>query len=190
MEDLGGGHLTALERAAYLDRGLSADDSRRVEAHLAACELCRRQLTEESQLVRGVRRKRRPAVAMALIASAAAVILIASRVPRHSNTAPLRAEPALDSTTVPLVAYGPIGEQRSGVRRFVWASANGALSYRLTVSSSDGTVLWSTSVTDTSATLPDTISLSRAPKYFWVADAILRDGRTRSTGLHEFSTSP
>jgi hypothetical protein len=190
MEDLGGGHLTALARAAYLDRGLSPDETGRVEAHLADCERCRRELTQEWQLVRRVRHRRRSLAAIALVASAAALVLVVSRIPRTNDAARFRGNGPQESASAPLVAYGPIGEQRTSVRRFVWGPASGALSYRLTITRGDGTVFWSTSVADTSAILPDTLSLAHTPRYFWVVDAILRDGRTRSTGLHEIIASP
>ena len=190
MKDLGDGHLTPLERAAYIDRGLSAADVHRVEEHLARCEACRRELTDESRLVRRVGRGRRRITAIAVLATAAALMFVVSRVPRTADAGRLRGQVPPESTPAPLVAYGPIGEQKTGVRRFVWSPAVGALSYRLTVTRSDGTVFWSTSVADTSATLPDSLTLGSAPSYDWVVDAILRDGKTRSTGLHEFSASP
>jgi len=189
MKDLGDGHLTPLERAAYIDRGLAAVDVYRVEEHLARCEACRRELTDESRLVRRVGRGRR-VTAIALVATAAALVLVVSRIPRTPDAARLRGQLLPTSTSAPLLAYGPIGEQTTAVRRFVWSPAVGALSYRLTVTRSDGTVFWSTSVADTSATLPDSLVLAKAPRYVWVVDAILRDGKTRSTGLHEFSASP
>jgi hypothetical protein len=56
----------------------------------------------------------------------------------------------------------------------------------LTISRADAHPVWSLSSTDTVATLPDSVGLRPSERYFWVADALLSDGTTRSTGLREF----
>jgi hypothetical protein len=70
--------------------------------------------------------------------------------------------------------------------RFVWGAVPGVATYRLTVSGADGAPVWSGSLPDTALALPDSVTLLVDQRYFWVVDALLDDGATRSTGLHEF----
>ena len=67
---------------------------------------------------------------------------------------------------------------------------DGAVTYRLTVTRGDGAAVWSYSGVDTVAALPDSIVLRPGQRYLWVADALLSDGTTRSTGLREFGRAP
>jgi len=60
------------------------------------------------------------------------------------------------------------------------------VTYRFTVTGSDGVAVWFRSGTDTVITLPDSIVLRPGQTYLWVADALLADGATRSTGMREF----
>jgi hypothetical protein len=94
-----------------------------------------------------------------------------------------------DGAAPSLVAHGPIGAAHRVGLRFVWSAAPGAESYRLTVGRSDAQTVWSESGTDTVATLPDSVVLRPSERYYWVADALLSDGTTRSTGLREFGVS-
>jgi hypothetical protein len=94
-----------------------------------------------------------------------------------------------DGAVAPLVAYGPLGTTRDAGVQFVWGAASGSESYRLSVSRSDGQAIWSISGTDTLATLPASVVLRPNERYYWVVDAILHDGSTRSTGLREFGVA-
>jgi hypothetical protein len=94
-----------------------------------------------------------------------------------------------DGAAVPVVAYGPIGTAARAGLRFVWSAVPGAESYRLTVSGEDARTVWSSSGTDTLAALPDSVTLRPNERYHWVADALLSDGSTRSTGLREFDVA-
>jgi hypothetical protein len=120
---------------------------------------------------------------------AAAVLLVAVLLPtsrsflfRRADSSNLRGAPSL-----PLTAYQPLGELRTADRRFVWGSLKNVLSYRLTITRRDGGIVWIHSGADTVVTLPDSVSLRRTEVYYWVADALLSDGGSRSTGLHEFA---
>jgi len=180
-------HLTDADVAAYLDRGLSAVRRDRIEGHLAGCAECRLEVLETQQLVKRVRPFRRAPVWGGSMAAAAVVLLVAKlgsgpgRLPE--TTTPVRA----NGGTSQLVVYGPTGEgmPAHGVR-FLWGAAAGAMTYRLTVTAGDGAAVWSRSGADTAVALPDSIVLSPGRRYFWVADALLADGGTRSTGMREF----
>jgi len=177
-----------LQVAAYLDRGLSAAERDQIEAHLAECAECRRHVLDTDELMQRVRRPKRLVIGSTVVAAAAAAALIIVAVPsfRRSDGAlenPLYRDAAASSS---LIAYGPAGESRVGSLRFVWSPAHRAMSYRLTVSRADGATVWTQSGRDTVAALPDSVTLRVGDRYFWVSDALLADGRSRSTGLREF----
>lgn len=176
--------MTELEIASYLDRGLRPADRDRVEDHLADCIECRQSVSEAERLVGGARRSRRLFLTGGLVAAAAAAVIV-MRPQITSKNATVRGDDRARAATS-LVAYGPIGERAERPIRFVWSAASDAVSYRLSVSRIDAVPVWSYSGTDTVAILPDSIALPKGNKYMWVADAILADGSTRSTGLKEF----
>jgi anti-sigma factor RsiW len=178
--------MTEAEIAAYIDGTLSGPSRERAEAHLASCVECRYDLVESQKVLRGMRRPRKAVIVGTLAAAAVATFLIA----RPSAT-PVEREPVVrsDGVAVLLRAYGPIGPTARAGLRFVWAEAPGAQSYRLTVSRENGVGVWSSSGTDTVATLPDSVTLNPSERYFWVSDALLSDGATRSTGLREFGVA-
>jgi anti-sigma factor RsiW len=179
----GRGHLTDVEIAAYLDRTLTPSERDRVEDHLADCPDCRQHLLETKELLEQVRRPRKLAIGGALVAAVVLVLVIARPNASGTDQRPLmRGDAASES----LIAYGPIGMPDRVGLRFVWGALPGAESYRLTVSRADAHAVWSSSGTDTVATLPDSVTLRASERYYWVADALLSDGTTRSTGLREF----
>jgi len=167
-----------VEMAAYIDRRLSAADRERAEAHLAGCAECRQELRDVRSILRHAARPRRLLVGASLLAAAASLLLLV----RPAVVDPLRG----GGTPSALTAYGPTGDAALASLRFVWGAAPGAAAYRLTVSGADGVPVWSGSVPDTVMALPDSVSLRMDQPYFWIADALLGDGSTRSTGLHEF----
>ena len=181
----GSGHVTDTEIAAYLDRTLGADQRDRVEDHLAACQDCRQHLLETKELLDRVRRPRKLLVGGALAAAAAIVFVIVRPNPDAIDRALLRN----DGAAVPVAAYGPMGTAARAGLRFVWSAVPGAESYRLTVSGEDARTVWSSSGTDTLSALPDSVVLRPNERYHWVADALLTDGSTRSTGLREFDVA-
>lgn len=180
-------HVTDLEIATYLDRRLPPEQLDRVEAHLAECPDCRDELLAARGLIRRVRRPRKLAALAAVAATAAIVLLLPILVPRDAP-AP---QPQLRSPVQPppLTAYGPVGETGTRVPTFVWAAVPGAASYRLTVTQEGGESVWSANGTDTARTLPDSVALHSGASYWWVADALIANGTTRSTGLRGFRIS-
>jgi anti-sigma factor RsiW len=173
--------MTEAEIAAYIDGTLAGPSRDRVEAHLASCVECRHDFVESQKVLRGMRRPRNAVIAGTLAVAAVVAFLIA----RPSAT-PVDQAVRSDGVAVPLPVYGPIGPTARAGLRFVWAGAPGAQSYRLTVSRENGVAVWSSSGTDTVAVLPDSVALNPSERYFWVSDALLSDGATRSTGLREF----
>jgi anti-sigma factor RsiW len=185
------GHLSEAEAAAYLDRGLPLAERDRLEDHLASCPDCRAQLIEARRILAHVRRPTRSVLIGSIAAAAAAVLIFLPRPAAHpaEKLAPATVmRGSVEATR--LVAYGPTGETHARALRFVWSAAPGAATYRLSVTRGDGATVWSQGSTDTSVALPDSIVLRPHQRYFWVADALLGDGGTRSTGLREFDPVP
>jgi hypothetical protein len=174
----GEGHIGEFEMAAYLDRRLGTAGRDRVEGHLAGCAECRQEMLEVQGLLGRSHRPRRLLVGASLLAAAAALVLIV----RPTVIGPVRGGGSPSALTV----YGPTGDAAQSSIRFVWGAAPGAATYRLTVSGEDGVPVWSGSVADTLMALPDSVTLQVDHRYVWIADALMGDGSTRSTGLHEF----
>lgn len=181
----GRSHLTDVEIAAYLDRTLMPSERDRVEDHLADCPDCRQHLLETKELLEQVRRPRKTVIGAALAAAVVLVLVVALPNAKETEQGLMRS----DIRPEPLIAYGPIGTPSRVGLRFVWGALPGAESYRLTVSRGDGHALWTSSGIDTATTLPDSVILRANERYYWVADALLSDGTTRSTGLREFGVA-
>ena len=188
--EYGDGHMNDLDIAAYIDRGLKPERRAQIEEHLADCGECRENLVKAEELVGKSRRPQLIGRYVALLA-AAAVMIVAVPSIRSRPTSERPAVTRDDNDSARLIAYGPVGEVKSpGVVAFTWASAPDALSYRITVTTAGGADVWSTSLTDTSVVLPESIRLGSRTEYLWVVDALLKDGSTRSTGIHRFGIVP
>jgi anti-sigma factor RsiW len=181
-------HLSDSEMALYLDRGLSLEERDRIEGHLAACAECRGHALATQQVIRRSRRPRLVVASSVLAAAAVVLILIARVEPGNDRAAPQLRGIARANTA--LIVYGPTGDAKREGLRFVWGPAAGAVSYRFSVTTTDGEQVWSRSSVDTVASLPRSVSLRSGEKYLWVADTILSDGSSRSTGLREFRLIP
>jgi hypothetical protein len=186
-----GTHVTDLELAAYIDRGLSAEQRTRIENHLASCDACRSTVVATATARRAQRRStiaRRGT--FAFVAAAAVIAAISLQTPDREREERMRNE----SSSAALIVHGPIGEVSQPAQgedfRFIWGAEPSALSYRLTLSTSDGATAWTRDGRDTIATLPDSVHLNPGARYFWTVDAILASGRSRSTGLREFVVAP
>jgi hypothetical protein len=176
-------HLTDADIAAYVDRALTKPQLDRVEDHLAGCPDCRRHVLETKELIERIKRPRKMMIGGTLAATAIVAFLIFRPDSASIDQRPLMRN---NGTTATLNAHGPIGTAPRVGMRFVWSPAQNAESYRLAVSRADALPVWSSSGTDTVATLPDSIVLRPSERYYWVVDALLSDGTTRSTGLREF----
>jgi hypothetical protein len=181
--------MNDLELAAYLDRRLAGRDQERIESHLAGCAECRNELLETKQLLRRSRRPRTIAIGSFLAAAAALILVVRPAMTPRSPAeaaAPMRA----GQDAAMMVAYGPIGESSSVSPAFSWGANQRASTYRLTVTTGEGTTVWSVSTADTVVTLSDSVRLRQGERYLWVVDALLDDGTTRSTGFREFRVAP
>jgi hypothetical protein len=177
-------HATSSAVAAYLDQRLPPAERTRLVRHLIVCEECRLEVSETQALL-ARRGRRRWFAAAGLIAAAALLVLVLRPIVAPSDPPPSIAVREGGSSAM-LTAYGPVGEVEGDSLRLLWGAAPGATVYRVTVTAAGGRALWSGSIPDTSTTLPDSVRLEAGVMYYWVADALLANGTTRSTGLRGF----
>jgi len=191
-------HLSSEEIAAYLDHVLSVEDRLRFEAHLAECEFCRAEVVEVGRLLSTMptEGRRFPVVpAAGLVAAAVVALLLVVRpgpVVPPPTPYPVRSEAtAMDAEGTPLFsiirpeAGSPVGPENL---RFAWQAASDEALYRITVTDATGELVWEADTGDTEIDLPARVELRPATTYFWRVDALLSDGRSATTRVHDFST--
>jgi hypothetical protein len=189
-----GEHPTSEEVAAYLSYALPANDRAMLEAHLAVCPQCRREVTSARRLIRSqssptVRRWIVPAAAAAAVI--AVVLLSPLRSGRLQTISQRAAEDAAVSATMPTIRIvSPASGDTVNRSRvlFAWQSVKAAPLYRLTLTDASGDAVWTKDTSDTTVSLPATVSLGDGKNYFWFVDALVADGTTLTTGSHRFTT--
>lgn len=185
--NVGEGHVTELEIAAYLDGGLASNERKRVEMHLAHCEECRDDLVNLDALVTAQRRPRRFLINASLLAAAAVIAIVAVPSVRSFRTPEVPVTRDIQSSVISI--FSPAFSVDRKHLRFTWSSVPGALDYRVVVALGDGTTLWSTRSTDTTVVPPAAVAFDGGREYVWSADAELENGDVVSSGLRKFSIS-
>ena len=189
-------HLSDAELAGYLDHDLSADERRRVETHIDACQACRREvvalhpITHPAESPGAARRVQRPR--RWWLPAAAAGIVAALALPRLTRTVPgpdvpQRAPRATEAGGLShLAIVAPLDKTTvEGRIVFTWRSTN-ADAYRLVVQTAEsGDRVWAKETGDTTAMLPDSIPLQAGQSYFWRVEAI-GNGISAASGSHRF----
>lgn len=179
-------HLSPEALAGYLDDDLPGEELRQAQLHLASCAECRDELAEVRRLQLGRRRQ----WVKVLVPAAAAAVLLAIALPRQAETpSDIRAGPTAESPLA-IVSPVPSDEIAPGPITFTWRSAGPGASYSFTLQEADGRVVWTSTVADTVAVLPDSLAFSPGRTWFWLVDALLPDGRSRSTGVQRLRTGP
>jgi hypothetical protein len=184
--------------AALADGGL--DPASRADAvrHAARCVHCRRSLAslaralespEVAAAVPRVDHGGRRILRIGGTAAAAAILLIAV-LGRSSwldpSTVAHRA-PATNSVGQP-EAIAPLGAV-TPPRLLRWRAVAGTDRYRVTLFHADGRVLYETELPDTSAPLPDSVTLSPGARYLWKVEARTGWNRWSASHLFEFSVA-
>lgn len=182
------GHLDSSEVAAYLDRALAPAQLERVEAHLADCAECRREVIDVSR-VRNTARRSRWVVFGPAAAAAAILILMLTRpaaAPRGDGPV-LRDGRDGSRSSVTLVAPAEDGLVSAQAVMFIWRSAGARVSYRLTLTNVQGDVVWSVSASDTTTQLPASVRLGAGSPYHWYVDGLLPDGHSITSTVQQFT---
>lgn len=188
------GHPDGEQVAAYVERKLTSAEREELEAHLAECADCRREVAEVTLFLRRERSGRRRWLIPSLAtAAAAALLLIVVRAgdvddpggTRFREFGEAEALPAIEAVSPAPEAVLPPGEES-----FTWRAAGADAFYRLTVATEEGGVVWREETADTSASLPADIRLAPGRTYYWFVDALLPDGREATTGVRRFRAAP
>jgi hypothetical protein len=179
-----------MDIAGFVDRSLSAVMRSRVEAHLAVCEECRREVLEVEQLSRSAPSPRRSTLMPigALVAAAAAILLVLwpLRPPLLSDRE--HREPAVTTTVAPR-AVEPLGNV-GALDSIRWSNVPGADRYSVTVFDARGTVLWQANAADTVIGVPSAVRLTPGDKFYWSVRARIGWDRWVESSLSEFIVLP
>lgn len=188
-------HLDDGDIAAYIDGVMTESELRSAEAHLAACDECRREATASQDVVSSApspraARPRSRARWIGAAAAAAMMIVAVSTLTRTTSIAD-KERSATDGVpntqrVVPIV--GPVdGTPLGNDRRLVWRAEASGATYRITVGDDSGQPIHSATLADTSLVIPQSVGLTPGRKYFWYVDAMADDGSTATSGLNSFT---
>ena len=182
------GHLRPEEIANYLS-GTPDPARERAEAHLRACDECRRELIKVNRLVQAHRRRRRRLIVVPL---AAAAVLALMLVPRPQDQ---------EDATRRVRAGGEGGQRIEAVRpvdgasvssdsiTFTWRPATEGAQYALQITDTAGDIVLSQSTADTTLMVAARL-LRPGQTYIWYLDALLPNGESATTGLRRFTIPP
>jgi hypothetical protein len=189
-------HTESAELAAYLDRRLEPAAVARVEGHLAECRLCRDELLEARLLLDSAaamqeasRRRRTSLVRSWLVAATVVGVAALPLIRRARVTAdapPVRATTSSRATIEVVAPPGYLVDPATVA--FTWRPLTGANTYRLTVTDSSGTPLFTATTPDTVVRPPAPGVLVRGVSYLWYVDGLRSDGGSATSGVQSFST--
>jgi len=192
-------HLDPREISAYLDERLAPADKERVQAHLADCALCRAEVVELVDLMeaheKGAPRRRWPLAVAGLAAAAVATLVIGVSALRDTSADAdaLRAPEAAEREAVRSIEVISPGPERRLSREDLvieWETVGDDAAYRLTLTDSGGSTLWSLETHETRAISPPDLDLRVGETYLWYVDAVLVDGTTATTGVKRLQLAP
>jgi len=189
-------HLETEEIAAYLSHGLPSTARSNLEAHLAACRLCRREVISARRLVRTRSfRNRLPILLPAAIAAGLAISLVGRAVLAPTVVQPaVRGSTATDeverAATIQALSPAEGALVARNAVRFTWSGDKRRPLYRLTLTEASGRALWLQDTRDSTLALPSDVTLSQGMMYYWYVDALNSDGSALTTGTHRFSVKP
>jgi len=164
--------------ADFVDGHLTPQSRAPVVAHLLTCARCRALVKTTSDLAshavgpstQAKRHGLRWTLPVGLAAAAALALILLPR-GRDDNATPGLREPTVTSTIAPVPITPTSGASVVRVDRLVWSSVPKAERYRVRLYDGEGSVLWTTETTDTSAALPDSLRLEERVSYFWRVEA-------------------
>jgi len=186
------GHLTPEEITSYLSRTATTAESAVIERHLVECEACRRDLQEGWELAHGRRRVRWLVVGVTAAAAVVALLLVpVTRFGQGERSETVfRAGQAERTPTFEALAPADGATVDPDTVVFRWRNGGVQVHYHLTLTDTNGDIVWEATTSDTAVSLPPTVPLPGARRYFWYVDALLEGARSSTTGVREFMTEP
>jgi hypothetical protein len=171
--------------AAFLGHELEGKKLREVELHLANCTACRQEVLDSAEVLRAGRRVPWRVVAPAAAAAAVILLIFPWPIPDGvTSNQPAHREAPGTGGPVP-VLVSPLGSV-SEVSGLVWTRVPGADQYRVVLFDSEGLVLWRDVTPDSSAVVPDSVSLQTNRPYLWRVEARIGWDLWDSSELREF----
>ena len=187
-------HLPVTTRASYVDDALDAEARAAADRHLAACDICRAELAELTDLVLDAPSARRSldwrVIGGALAAAGLVGLLVTS--PERSTTRSSTAERATTPAAAALEIVEPRGAAAAGALRdgrIVWRAVEPQATYRVTVTDTTGATRWSAETSDTVAVLSASARLEAGARYYLYIDALRADGWSLQSGPRAFTTA-
>ncbi len=185
-------HMTPETLSAYLNGALRLNERQSLERHLLVCQDCRRDLAEAADL--GLPNvKRRWMLVGAPLAAAAVFALVIVRPfgGPTDQTSPVLRGPQVEGRATFSAVLPAEGESvRIDSLVFHWRSAAPEAHYAFTLTDRNGDVVYLSGTADTTLTLPRSVGLEPAARYFWYVDALLEGARSSTTGVREFRVRP
>ena len=185
-------HLDPGLVASYLEDVCDAEERSRVEAHLAECTDCCKELIALEETIRTLPSRRGGRFVIPLVALGAAAALAGLIILRPSDhpvelpegpTIVQRSQPAERST---IAIIGPESGAVVGAGEVVlrWVPVEPDARYLVTVTTSAGDSVWTLMTPDSAAAIP--VALEPGGEYLWYVDALLPGGGTATSGIQHF----
>jgi hypothetical protein len=183
--------------AALAEGGLDPAVRSAALPHLAVCTRCRgavasvaRALSDadvrrEVAAVGGAPKRWLRHVGRIVLPLAAASVVVLLSWPPARDREPAHRAPTITAAPAP-IPVSPVGAV-ADARRLVWTATAGADRYRVTLFDSAGAVVFEAESPDTTALLPDAVSLGRGWRYLWKVEARIQVGRWTASDLVDFS---
>ena len=187
--------LVADTVAALADGSLPANARPQALQHLAACAFCRRAVasvaealadqpvTHEIEIVERRANRWGRVVRIGVPLAAAATVLVLLWSPANDSGGSHRGGPGQGPAPTPV---GPRGTVESA-QRLQWTAVPGSDRYRATLFGAQGNVLFETEVSDTIATLPDSVRFISGQPYLWKVEARTGWNRWVTSDLVDFT---
>jgi hypothetical protein len=187
-------HTSSEELAAYLNGSVGVAGRDAIEAHLLECPECRRDVWLSRQILRRHRMRRRALTFGPVAVAAAIAFVMIAQVRSDDSTVDERLRNqgtagADTATSIQIVTPRNDSTVEARTLAFVWRSEAGRPLYQLSLTDGSGKAIWSVETTDTTMSLPASVSLIPARTYFWTVDALAADGRSLTTRAQRFTTA-
>ncbi len=194
-DDDASSHPSDGDVAAYLEAVLPDRERVALEAHVADCEYCQTRLALAGEAVATAPRTSRrrlfyPVALMAAAAGLAALLLVPGRTVERPPRSEFRAtteEPAARQLRIIHPFRGAV--IKTGTPRLIWSGLGTDALYQITLSTGDGSVLWTERTSDTTASPPTRVlgRMRAGERYFWRVDGLLPNLQSVTTGDQPFS---
>ena len=211
-------HLTEADILLFLEKRLTRDERKSIEAHLADCAGCISQLTAISRLKHELPGTTSPQIPKEAVQQAERIVKGSTsgdsawwwlRVPRLRFALGGLAVVAAGLVVMLQPDRSEVSRYRSSTRMsstqlldpadgskvqpdnaFRWRATQEAIAYRFTLHDHVGLIMWETDLSETTITLPNNLDLQPGERYFWRVESLFPDQSTQRSQLNAFTYTP